>query len=241
MRLRLISCEIFYREMCALIARSPHTVDARFLPKGLHDIGRQPMRERLQRAIDDVHDGSYEAILLGYGLCNKGLEGLVARTVPVVIPRAHDCITLFLGSRQRYQAYFENHPGTYFLTSGWLERGEVHPDLKDLAIPHRMGMDARYEELIDRYGEDNAKFIFNTLCDTLKNYTQLEQCFERQAREKAREHRLPLEIVPGDLSLMERLVNGPWDPEAFLVLPPGHRVVAPLDDGIISAEKTTEQ
>jgi len=38
-RLKLISCEIFYREMCAAVARSPHLVDIEFLPKGLHDIG----------------------------------------------------------------------------------------------------------------------------------------------------------------------------------------------------------
>ena len=33
MRLKLISCEIFHREMCAVVARSPHRVDIEFLPK----------------------------------------------------------------------------------------------------------------------------------------------------------------------------------------------------------------
>jgi hypothetical protein len=39
-----------------------------------------------------------------YGLCNLALTSLRARAVPVVVPRAHDCITLYLGSRQRYDA-----------------------------------------------------------------------------------------------------------------------------------------
>ena len=39
MRLKLISCEVLYREMCAAISRAPHEVDVEFLPKGLHDEG----------------------------------------------------------------------------------------------------------------------------------------------------------------------------------------------------------
>ena len=35
---------------------------------------------------------------------------LIARHTPIVMPRAHDCITLYLGSRERYQAQFERHP-----------------------------------------------------------------------------------------------------------------------------------
>ncbi len=246
MRLKLISCEIFYREMCAAIAHSPNTIDVTFLPKGLHDIGREPMLTCVQQAIDEVTDPRFEAILLGYGLCNKGIEGLEARTCPVVIPRAHDCITLFLGSRQRYASYFESHPGTYFLTAGWLERNEIAPDLKDASIPHQVGMDVSYEELVARYGVDNAKYLYAMLGDTLRNYTRftfvrtgssLDEMFEEQARAKAQTHHLPLETVDGDLTLVERLVNGPWDSESFLVLPPGHRVRAQLDNGIIEAEK----
>ena len=58
-------------------------------------------------------------------LCSNGLVGLTARNIPVVVPRAHDCITLFLGSKERYLDYFQSHTGVYFKTSGWIERGEV--------------------------------------------------------------------------------------------------------------------
>ena len=69
MRLKLISCEIFYREMCAAVARSPHRVDLEFLPKGLHDIGSAKMSARLQEAVDTVDAERYQAVLLGYALC----------------------------------------------------------------------------------------------------------------------------------------------------------------------------
>ncbi len=38
MNLKLISCEIFFREMEAAAARSRHRIDLTFLPKGLHDL-----------------------------------------------------------------------------------------------------------------------------------------------------------------------------------------------------------
>ena len=34
MRLRILCCEVFYREVCRLIADSPNTSDVEFLPRG---------------------------------------------------------------------------------------------------------------------------------------------------------------------------------------------------------------
>ena len=42
-RFKLISCEIFTREVCAAVQASPNTIDIEFLPKGLHDIGADGM------------------------------------------------------------------------------------------------------------------------------------------------------------------------------------------------------
>src|SRR5512136_2427621 len=114
MRLKLISCEIFYRELCASVARSKNQIDIEFLPKGLHDIGQDKMLPRIQAAVDAVDASRYEGILLGFGLCNNGISGLVARSIPLIVPRAHDCITLFLGSKERYREYFDSNPATYF-------------------------------------------------------------------------------------------------------------------------------
>ena len=108
MRLRVVACEIFFREICHLAARSPNKVDVEFLPKGLHDQGGSTMRERLQAAIDATDPEKHDAVALAYGLCNNGLVGLEARGLPLVLMRAHDCVTAFLGSRARYARTFED-------------------------------------------------------------------------------------------------------------------------------------
>ena len=39
-----------------------------------------------------------------------------------------------------------------------------------------------------------------------------------------------------EMGLLERLVNGPWEDEEFLVCPPGHRIIASNDERKIAAE-----
>lgn len=245
MRLKLISCEIFYREMCAVVARSPNCVDIEFLPYGLHTAGTEQMREQLQAAIDRVEPDKYEALLMGYGLCNNGICGLQAKVVPLVVPRAHDCITLFLGSKERYLEYFNSHPGVYYQTTGWIERGAVNGELEQASFMATSGMKMTFDEMVAKYGEDNARYLYEQMGDLLRNYTQYtfiemgvesNDRYERIAQQKARERNWIYEKICGDLSLIQRLVDGPWDEEAFLVVPPGYRLVARYDENIIAAE-----
>src|SRR5208283_2681137 len=115
-KLKFIGCEIIYREACWLAATSPALVDVEFLHKGLHDLETPDMVARVQAAIDVVDPyAGYEAVLLGYARCNDGLVGITARDVPLVVPRGHDCITFFFGSRAAYRSYFDANPGTYYL------------------------------------------------------------------------------------------------------------------------------
>ena len=147
MRILLIGCEVIIRELCDAVARSPHVVDARFLSKGLHDRGARVMRAGLQAAIDEAEADAqkYDAIALGYGLCGNGLAGLEARSVPLVLPRAHDCITLLMGSRIEFERYFQDHPGVYYRSTGWVERGA---DLEPLART-QTGMGYTLDALIE--------------------------------------------------------------------------------------------
>lgn len=245
MKLKLISCEIFYREFNAAIARSPHLVDAEFLPKGLHDVGTSGMRERIQATVDSVDTSRYDAILIGYGLCNNGIVGLVSREKPIVIPRAHDCITLFLGSKERYLTYFDSHPGVYFQTTGWIERGEANGELSQLAIGQKLKIRQSFRELVSRYGEENARYLWEQLGNPEKNYCKMtfiemgieSDCrFEQIAKEKAANRNWKYEKLQGDMGMFRRLVNGIWNDDEFLLVPPGCRAVATYGDNIISLE-----
>ena len=205
------------------------------------------MRERLQAAIDRTDTLLCDRILLGYGLCNNGIAGLAARRCPITVPRAHDCMTLFFGSRERYEEYFRANPGTYFLTTGWIERGEATGDLRQLSIQHANGMDLTYAELLAKYGEDNAQFLYDQLCDQTKHYRRLtyiatglepDGSFESQARTRAQEKGLEFGTEQGNLRLIHALVNGPWDEKEFITIAPGEQIAVDFGDGLIRAERS---
>lgn len=244
MRLKLISCEVLLREMCAVVARSRQQVDVEFLPKGLHDLGGARMRDRIQERIDSTETGRFDAILLGYGLCGNGALGIAAREIPLILPRAHDCIALLMGSRHRYQDYFDSHSGVYFRSPGWLERG-VEVDQSKLERNRlRTGAGLTLEELIARYGEDGGRYVYDQLTAYQHTYRQLtyiqtgveaDDSFAQRTREEAIARGWQFESLKGSLRLFERLVNGDWSSDDFLIVSPGATVQRRFDADIIGA------
>ena len=241
MRCLLIGCEVLLRELADAIARSPHTIDVEFLPKGLHDLGGARMREALQAAVDRADPARHEAVLMGYALCGNGLDRLEARRVTLVAPRAHDCITLLMGSRERYDTYCGTHTGVFFRSTGWLERGRDIEQLARLA-----GTDFTLADLIAKYGEDNGRYLYEEFTSYQKHYRQLtfietglepDGRFEQETRDEAAEKNWEFEKIAGDLTLFRKLVGGDWNPEDFLVVEPGGRIVASYDEGVIKAER----
>jgi len=243
-RLKFIGCEIIYREACLLAARCPHAVDLEFLGKGLHDLPTEEMAARVQAAVDAAGDG-YDAVLLGYARCSDGTVGVKAAAVPVVVPRAHDCITLFFGSRRAYQEYFDAHPGTYYRTTGWLERGSsVEGGPGGGGVMSQLGLNQSFQELVAKYGRENAEFIAETMGGGLVHYDNLcylemgvcdEAPFIQAAREEADRRGWAFDHRQGDMSLLERLFHGPWDGD-FVVLSPGQRLVARNDQDVLGSE-----
>ena len=250
-RFKFIGCEIVYREACYLAATGPHAVDVEFLLKGLHDVPRQNMLGRIQAAVDAASDQpGYEAILLGYARCNDGLVGVTARTIPLVIPRAHDCITLFFGSRAAYQDYFYKNPGTYFMTTGWSERnkfdqhGYSRPAYGMEGVMSKLGLTESYEDMVEKYGKESADFIVETVGGWLKNYSRSvyiemgvcdESPFIEWAKHEAETRAWEFEHRKGDWSLLKKLFYGMWDDD-FVVVPPGRAIAARNDDMVLDVQ-----
>jgi hypothetical protein len=65
--------------------------------------------------------------------------------------------------------------------------------------------------------------------------------FEQRARDDAAKRGWTYEKIAGDISMIQRLVNGEWNPKEFLVVPPRHRVVASYDDEVIKAVPSDEE
>ncbi len=243
MRLNVLCCEVFYREICSLIATSPHQCDVAFMPKGLHDLGAEKMSARLQACLDAVDPERYDAVAMVYGLCNNGTVGIKASGLKLVIPKVHDCISLFMGSRSRYREYFDAHPGTYYRTSGWLEREDAS-GAGEATIPQQLGMTMSYQNLVDQYGEDNAKYVVEMMGGGEAHYDRLtfirmgiegEERFQKQACKEAADKQWTFEVLKGDMSILRKLIYGEWDDD-FLVLEPGESLVPSYDEQVVKVD-----
>jgi hypothetical protein len=141
-----------------------------------------------------------------------------------VIPRVDDCITILLGSRQSYAEAQREHPGTYYLTRGWIEAGG-HPL-------------AEYRSLVERFGQENADHVVDTLfagytrlCLLASTEADLAAC-RAEVREIAdfcsQRWGMSYEERIGSDALLRGLLEAPDGMEAlgedFVVIPPGGRV-----------------
>lgn len=248
MYFKLLACDVLLREIAHCIARCPHTISPAFMPKGEHVVPAR-LRETLQKQIDSVEsDGvAYDAVLLGYGLCGNSTAGLVARSFPLVIPRAHDCTTLFLGSKAAFCEHFSANPSQGWTSIGYSERGGGL--VADGTTSGLSDSDGDFHSMVELYGEESARYLWETMHPE-KHYHDIifidvpetrEPRIEERLREEAARLGKPIRELPGSLRLIEGLLAGNWNSEEFLVIPPGQRVVGVYDqDEIMAAERPAE-
>jgi len=242
MRLKLISCEVLARQVYYVAALGPHVIDIELVSKGLH---AEPdvLRADLQRRIDETEEGVYDAILLGYGLCSNSIAGLSSAHTRIVVPRAHDCITLYLGSAERYGVEFRDCPGTYWYTPDYMERGSSNGDRVSLgSSSDEAEIEKTYREYVAKYGQDNADYLMEVMGAWSQHYSRAAYIensdmalpdYTGKVRDLASRRGWNFERMAGSLVLIRELLEGNWDGERFLTIEPGNQIVATYDGRIV--------
>lgn len=245
MYFKLLACDVLTRELSYCIARCPHTIRPAFTPKGEHTVPAR-LNALLQGQIDasESEGVAYDAILLGYGLCGNAAVGLTARSFPLVVPRAHDCTTLFLGSKGAFEEHFGANPSQGWTSVGYSERGGGL--ISDGTTRGEPEMDASYAQMVELYGEESAAYLWDTMHPEKHSpdvlfidvpETREPHIIERIQAETAQLGKC-LRQVPGSIRLMEALLAGDWSSDDFLVVPPGHSIKGVYDHReVIAAER----
>jgi hypothetical protein len=240
MRVKCLGCEALARVIYLCAAHSPHIVDVELFRLGLHSEPAE-LRALLQSRIDAATGEGYEALLLAYGLCGQTTAGLTARDIPVVIPRAHDCITLFLGDRARYKDQFDNYPGTYWYVQDYVERNDSAGTALSLGAGTETDIREVYDEYVEKYGVDNANYLMEVMGAWHDHYQRAAfidmgigdgSATEAKTREEAARRGWTFEHIAGDLILIRRLLAGDWEDD-FVVLEPGQQIAMTYDDDIM--------
>ncbi len=243
-----LGCSILTAEVAAEIPYLDSLVDLKFVPAGFHE---QPevLKKIIQQQIDEIEEWNelkaksptsnktYDAILLGLGLCDNATAGLHSQAIPMVIPRAHDCITLLLGSKESYREYFNKIPENYWYSSGWIKR-MLQPGPERTAELQRI-----YHE---RYGEENSHYLLQSEADWQRKYQQATFIdWELPDNQKCREYTKECAAylnwsyheVKGNKRLLRDFLNGNWDEDRFLVIQPGEEIAPSFEESIVCAVK----
>ncbi len=250
MYLKLIACKVLQREVASLMYRCPNTIDVTMIKQGYHEtpeILRKVLQEEIDRIdgntdphTNDLTECRLDAILMGYGLCSNAVTGLRSKKYRIVVPRAHDCATLVMGSKEIYQQCFDTYKGSYFYTSGWLELGAALGTEEDHLRRKRQEFMAKYDD------EDTVEYLLDMEREMVKNYSHITyvewpELADRQTEQKAREmadsRGWAYHHMEGKNTLLADLLNGNWDEDRFLVIEPGQTAAPDYDGNIMKIKQ----
>ncbi len=160
-----------------------------------------------------------------------------------MIPRGHDCITILLGSKEKYKSYFDANPGTFFQSAGWIEQAKDNLSNPE-STTRQMGM-ASYEEYVEQYGEEYAKYLIEAMGGGLTHYESFtyidtkvsdQNKLKEHAKENARENNWKYNEIDGDTGLLLKMMNGDWNKAEFLVVQPGETIEPSYGENVIKCK-----
>lgn len=231
-RIALISCRVFEEEIAIHGGKAPHIIAIHFLEVGLHD-HPDNLRKAVQAEIDSF-DGrdDVDAVVLAYALCGRGTSGLRAGRHRLVIPRGHDCITVFMGSKEKFACQQKAAPDSFYYTPGWMKANRT---------PGPGRLETLREELSQKFEPDDVDFLIESEKENWAQHSRAvyldlgtpdAEVKAQEAAEAAKALGWKFERMPGDPSILEDLLAGRWDNDRFQVIEPGYSLEHSPDEMI---------
>lgn len=206
----VVSCRVLEPELTALGLGPDRAV---YLDQGLH---RYPddLRLELGRELAKLEDRpEVGRVILGYGYCGGGLEGLSSRRLPLVLPLVHDCIPLLLGQASARPLVEEG--STFYLSPGWIDHGKTPL--------------TEYFPTAEKFGHEEAQWVASEMLKGYRRVTLIRTCaalteaHRLYACQMAALFGLVCEEVEGASGRLEALLQARTGPD-LAVLPPGQTV-----------------
>jgi len=232
-KIALIGCLALEREINALGVSPEHVIRRELMRDSLHEVPAL-LRQMLVRALAAAEaDLQVDSVVLAYGACGMAVSGLAPTRCRLVMPRAHDCVTLLLGSKERYAACMAEDPSLYWYTPGWCRSGRMPGPDREITMRAELQGRLDPEQLesflaIDRESlavHSRAAYTDLALPGDEEQHAYASHCTRCLGWKLQRER--------GDPRLLIDLLSGPWDDDRFLVVEPGEEIAASSDPGRI--------
>lgn len=219
MRTKILSCRTLEPEVRLAMERCGCRWELDVLQENNHDVPTR-LRRNIQEKLDAMEH--VDRVLLAFTTCGGTMTGLKTGDYELVIPRVDDCLSLLMGSMERRKEVQAGGFGL-FVTRSWLE--------------HENNTAAQLERIRSRYPAGRAKKVIEIMYGNFDSlnvidtgaydvHTILPQT-EALALQLGLKHR----IVQGTTDYLEKLLQGPYDPQHFIVIPP-QTVIAEADTAL---------
>lgn len=232
----IVACDVFEEELRALLPSLDNT-ELRFLEMGLHD-APDHLRHQLEAVIAELeHSLPVETIILAYGRCGNGLVGIKAGRCQLVLPQAHDCLSILLGGRARHDALLKETPGTYFYSPGWIRGRRVPgPDRENHLRDHYAERYGDDEDMLEDLVEADRDAFAHHTCAAYVDITGNAEA-EAYCRNCAAHMQWTFKRLEGDASFLRDLLTGAWeDPNRFLKILPGQSIGVSAEGHLIAED-----
>ena len=211
MRRTMIACSMMEDEIRAAMAELQIDIPIVWMDRGLH-ADPELLRAKIQKEIDNLSD--MDEILLCYGLCGNGTDGLVSAHSRLIIPRFDDCINMMLCTGKR-QGRGLVEPGVMYISKGWTQDEKMSVLGIYDSLREQLGDDEEMiQEVIDMmYANYRSIALLDTGCYDIEPVQEyVDSCADLLG--------LETDVVPGSNRIMKELLSGEYD-RNFIVLEVG--------------------
>lgn len=211
----LLACAMIEDEVrAALDVTGAQFDEIVWVERGFHTYPAR-LREELQRLINVAEaDGAIQIVLV-FGLCGGGVEGLSSNQATLALPRFDDCVNFMLETGNRC-CRGQAKAGVFYLTHGWAHDEGHNPA-------------AIRQDYIKRFGEKKADRLMRAMFGAYRSVTLIDNgCYDLEsvmpcAHSAAETLDVEVNCVAGSNVVLEKLLAGRWDDD-ILVCPPGRAV-----------------
>lgn len=212
MKTRILSCGTLEKEVRLAMERCHAQIPLEILKENNHDVPRK-LSMCIQEKLDQMEDA--DRVLMAFGTCGGAMVGLHSGNAEMIIPRVDDCLSLLMGSMEQRYASAGKGFGV-FLTESWLN--------------HEKSMEAELDRIERMYPPTRAARVIQSLYRNFDCLNVIDTgAYDVSSilpRTQALAQRLSLkhQVVQGTTAYLEELLQGPWDPDRFIIIPPGTTV-----------------
>lgn len=226
MKVKILCCRTLEPEVRLAMARCGSAAELIVLQENNHDVPRK-LRENIQAQLDKMVDA--DRVLMAFTTCGGAMAGLKTGDFELVIPRVDDCLSLLMGSMERRRDVLEGGFGM-FVTESWLN--------------HEKGIEAELERICRTYPPERAQRVIRAMYGNFDSLNvidtgayDLNTILPRTQKLAERLH-LKHRIAAGTTAFLEALLQGPYDPARFIVIPP-RNIVTEADTQLRIGENFT--